>query len=46
LTSGGKHHQLAATETINDPDGDKRGEEVGDTVEASKQETQVMGNAD
>jgi hypothetical protein len=36
LTSGGKHHQLAATETIDDPDGDKRREEVGDTIEASK----------
>lgn len=41
-----EHHQLSATQAINDPDWDERGEEVSDTVEASQQETKVVGDAD
>ncbi|KAI6773806.1 hypothetical protein HG531_000655 [Fusarium graminearum] len=46
LAGCSEHHQLSATQAINDPDWDERGEEVSDTVEASQQETKVVGDAD
>lgn len=45
LASSGEKHELAATETVNNPDGDQRREEVSNAIESGKQKRQVVRHA-
>lgn len=46
LTRGGEEHELAAAQLIDDPDGDEGREEVGDAVEPSQEQREVVLDAD
>lgn len=46
LAGSREQHELAATESVDNPDGYERGQEIGNAVEAREQERQVVLDAD